>query len=1178
MSAPRLAGLALLVLPLASVAAEPLHVSGRILAADGRGQAGVRVELFPAYEDQAAATRRLKQKAESAPLAAARTGADGSFEVTVPESGAFRVIVQADGYLPMEYPLLPLVENTALPITYLVRGQPLQVQTLDTDGRPLAGIEVQLTEARSPWSWESEREEGPLGWRIAERKGISGGNGRLTLPRLQWGMPALTATSLAFLGQGTSSPQGSSATLRLSSRQAVTIEVQDADGKPVPGALIYWHGLPVAATGADGRCSMAVPDKEPPLAEGPQGWSAKLVRPAGNGTDAIHVRLEPPRRIAGKVIDLGSGRPVVGALVWSGWPLLSPVARTNAEGAFQVEVPAGEENWLQAAAAGFLPSGRQAARPGAAGSNVLKLTPAVTLAGVVVDAADRPLAGVQIVADISRGGTHPGFAVAQSRADGGFRLSGLRPGTVYQLIATREGFSRTALAAPTAPAGRSSALVRIVMREGKTVFGRVTNETGQPIVGAEVRLTNAGIGRSLTAVSGEEGRFEFRHLDAGTCHVLARAKGYSYASLSRIEIPAEATAFDLGTLTLLVGAAIEGQVTDARGATIVGAEVNILPAQSEFGIEEFLTGDLLGDVNTGPDGGFRFDGLRRGERYNLSIQRAGYVAASAPGVQAPTPEPVRIEMKAARSIAGRVVGPSGEPIAGATLTLMEELRFGDMMTNSESSLGSTDPEGRFRVTGLPAGSVGIAVSAEGYETRQVEGLQIPEEKDLEGLEITLRQGAMLEVQVLDAQGEPVPDVSVNAEPEKPLDLSNFRTWRPGFDHTDYRGRCRLDVTEAGAYRVTAMKPPREVSAKVLAGRGRTAVELRLPASVELSGRVLESDGQPAQEAWVNLGRTGGGGGGPSVPVATDGTFVFPDIPDGEYRLKAESHRGKVSAPLEVRIAGQPLRDLELKLDRDDDRATLSGHIVGLAKEELRRVTVTAFPTVAGTYDVSGKVGPEGEYRIEKLAPGKWMVHALLGTSRRVMKTIEIEPGATSATLDLEFPSGGLTLSGRVALDGTPLVGAMVAVGKQGTTSTSGLVQTAWDGSFTLSDLEPGTTTLFVFNMNGIGASRTVELTESQEITIELTSGRLRGTVATASGGPAEDAVVTVAASLQEKASFPAATIHTGPDGAFEAPRLVSGPYRITVEKDGFTPAELTVDVPAGGEKTVEIFLKPRGTP
>ena len=101
-----------------------------------------------------------------------------------------------------------------------------------------------------------------------------------------------------------------------------------------------------------------------------------------------------PRLIQGKVSD-AKGSPVPGALVWSeGSPAVSFV-RAGAEGAFQIRLPASGAVRLRAVAAGYLPSDSR--EPSAEGAGIaLKLEPAGSIAGQVVDAADHPLAKVQI--------------------------------------------------------------------------------------------------------------------------------------------------------------------------------------------------------------------------------------------------------------------------------------------------------------------------------------------------------------------------------------------------------------------------------------------------------------------------------------------------------------------------------------------------------------------------------------------------------------------------------------------------------------------------------------------------------------------------------------------------------------------------------------------------------------
>jgi hypothetical protein len=274
----------------------------------------------------------------------------------------------------------------------------------------------------------------------------------------------------------------------------------------------------------------------------------------------------------------------------------------------------------------------------------------------------------------------------------------------------------------------------------------------------------------------------------------------------------------------------------------------------------------------------------------------------------------------------------------------------------------------------------------------------------------------------------------------------------------------------------------------------------------------------------------------------------------------------------VTVAGRPVQGIELRLDRERPGATLAGHVLGLPPEELSGLLVRAF----GQNEMANPVPAdrEGAYRFERLAPGTWRIEAMDSRQREALGTVEIPPGIPAVEFDLKFPTG-FSLTGRVLVDGAPLSQAIVrAQGKEGFDPNG---RTAYDGTFELRDLAAGLTTLVVTGLPGLGGVRTLMLTESQDIKIEIATGRLVGTVVSATSEPVEDALVRMEAWRPEvDHSFAQSTARTGADGAFEVPRLAAGSYKIKVSKEGFAPAETTAEVPPGGSAPpVEILLKPR---
>src|SRR5687768_12712425 len=88
----------LAVLPLVPAAADPLSVTGTVLAPDNRPAAGVRIEL-----------RTLSGSA----TATAETDAAGRFALEAPSAGIWRVVVRSSP--PLQSPPLPLVEPLEVP-------------------------------------------------------------------------------------------------------------------------------------------------------------------------------------------------------------------------------------------------------------------------------------------------------------------------------------------------------------------------------------------------------------------------------------------------------------------------------------------------------------------------------------------------------------------------------------------------------------------------------------------------------------------------------------------------------------------------------------------------------------------------------------------------------------------------------------------------------------------------------------------------------------------------------------------------------------------------------------------------------------------------------------------------------------------------------------------------------
>ena len=272
----------------------PIPITGWVLAdqaPDAQGLANARIELFPAFEKPADQPRRLAGE-EPAPLAAARTDADGAFELAAPGPGLYRLAPRAEGRMPVTLGEVPVLEPTALDPVAPPPAAPLEVTVLGPDGRPRAGVTVMLAMRESLVS---------LRWWYAVRRGVSGVDGRLRLP-MGTGerLSRFFVLTPAFLGPAEARVEGGRATLRLAERPRVRLAVRDAGGEPVAGAVVH-AGLPgamgpVGATGEDGRLELALPAEEQGLwVEAPDGRAGEA-RLAPGRRGEVEVRLAPRSR------------------------------------------------------------------------------------------------------------------------------------------------------------------------------------------------------------------------------------------------------------------------------------------------------------------------------------------------------------------------------------------------------------------------------------------------------------------------------------------------------------------------------------------------------------------------------------------------------------------------------------------------------------------------------------------------------------------------------------------------------------------------------------------------------------------------------------------------------------------------------------------------------------------
>jgi protocatechuate 3,4-dioxygenase beta subunit len=465
---------------------------------------------------------------------------------------------------------------------------------------------------------------------------------------------------------------------------------------------------------------------------------------------------------------------------------------------------------------------------------------------------------------------------------------------------------------------------------------------------------------------------------------------------------------------------------------------------------------------------------------------------------------------ATASISGRVVdGDTGEPVASARIVLRQA---------REQRMTSSGPDGSFAFDALPAGVFSVQVDADGY-LRGAPGMLTPWDSArliqasagelVSGEVIRLWRHVSISGTVRDESGEPV--VQAIVQPLRVEFVGGQRTFEIARD----TGAVDSFVTDdRGAYRITGLRPADYV---VMAGPGpgaqryltgfsgsvrsvrqalvvplkpgedRIGVDFQIgtfdgPGLVEVSGRLVAPGvGSSATVRLVpaeftddvaGLGELGGS-------VQPDGTFTFPSVPPGSYRLQAW-HLPESGPPARVmrvsglpvvvrpaRTAGQPaeaapttptwvadvpidvtrrVRELEVPLapgGRISGRIVFEGSAARLTPQQLTTIVVSVQPAYERWLGVipTGRVEADGRFRTAGIPPGAYTLRFDLnatGAAREQswqMTSIgsgpvpllgrAIEIGASDVDVTVTFGSGVPRLTGTLRADAETIEQARV---------------------------------------------------------------------------------------------------------------------------------------------------------
>lgn len=253
---------------------------------------------------------------------------------------------------------------------------------------------------------------------------------------------------------------------------------------------------------------------------------------------------------------------------------------------------------------------------------------------------------------------------------------------------------------------------------GAPIQGTVTDEDGNPVAGARVRLSSQRVQRSYLATSAGDGRFAIDDVEISDDYriwVLPKAGYRDYVE--------EGLAVERGGLDVVVVlehlrmASLQGRMINSEGEPV--PRYTLWMWNSGAGANKNLA------VTSNTQGKFEVDRIPAGD---IGFDSRGYPAFNVNNIRLVSDGPTTVDLVldwGGDQLAGWVESAMGAPVTGATVELSwSDLRHG--VTSRSRRRTVSDSNGYFIFTELGPGRHTITVSATGYRgVRREESPTVP---------------------------------------------------------------------------------------------------------------------------------------------------------------------------------------------------------------------------------------------------------------------------------------------------------------------------------------------------------------------------------------------------------------------------------------------------------------------
>jgi len=572
-------------------------------------------------------------------------------------------------------------------------------------------------------------------------------------------------------------------------------------------------------------------------------------------------------------------------------------------------------------------------------------------------------------------------------------------------------------------------------------------------------------------------------------------------------------------------------------------------------------------------------------RFDLGMQPAmqHVVIASAPGRTAtmwqadlsdpiPVQPPDRLELALDPCLAplfGTVQDASGGAIAHARVRRLVEAEL-------PGASAEADDEGHYKLC-LPPGESFVQVEAAGYGG--IAGdihTNSPLRRDFALVPEAIVSGRTVRA----GDGAPVGGALIVLVPT----TEGTSTTAVVLTTSDASGRFRLSGVAAGLHKLIAhgdgVCNTKEIQVAAAPGQLTHDLTVRLEPTARLRGRVLDHD-VPVVGATLFFASRSSDVRGYTISQA-DGSFVIDRVPRGPIRLSVDGF--ELLSPKTLTVTKGSIDSLRIEVAA---RASVRGRTM----QDRHPVPFTQV-RVRGAGEIFAESGPDGEFELRGLMPGRHVVLAVSRTGEargQIKGCLERAQRKNGADIELDRAA---TVAGQVVdAQGTPLPGLWVRLVPASGTEEPGYATTGPDGRFenhglagageyraevtraaaSAPPLRPARP--FPRLRVADGSARL----EGIRLVVQYEHLSIAGTVVDGSGAPQPDCrVVATRIGSGEEARFsgwddlPAAT--TAVDGSFTLTDLQRGTYALQARSS--SGAEATIPTVATGRRDVLVKLLP----